>query len=407
MGGNYSSRKILQRNTSLKMYSPIKYFYKITSNILKLKGRCIEIVSKHLPLQNKVVFCNHIGKGFGDDPKYIALSLLHTRHKVRLIWMTKDLNIDLPTGIEPVLYGSLTAKYHLYTSKVWVFNYKNSFKVEKRPNQYYIQTWHGNFALKKIEKDIEDKLSEGYIRDSKKDSSMIDLMYSNNEFKINIFKKSFWYKGKVIHSGSPQLSILINTPQELRAKVVRQLSISENKRFVLYAPTFRNNEDINIYKFDYARVLQCLKTKFNSEFIMLIRLHPNISEQSSKLTYSNEVINATNYPDMNELMSVSDVMLTDFSGVAFDFMLKNAPVFLYAPDYDSYVKNERDLYFSYEETPFSFSKSEQQLLENIKLFSSTNYAKKVNDFKSRIGMEENGHGDENIANIITERIFNS
>jgi len=356
------------------------------------------------PLMNKVVFCNHFGKGFGDDPKYIALALLRQKTKAKLYWMTTDLSIDLPEGIIPILYGSSLAKYHLHTAKVWVFNFKNSFKVQKREGQFYVQTWHGSFANKKVEKDTVDTLSFDYLRETQWDSSMIDLMYSNNDFKINLFKSSFFYSGSVIKSDSPQLSILFHTPEDLKNKICCIFNVNPLTKIAIYAPTFRNNTNMDFLKFDYEKVIDALECRFGGEFVLFLRLHPNYSSHNIEISHSKKVVFATDYPDMDELIAVSDVMISDYSGVMYDMAIKCSPVFMIAKDYDLYLSKERECYFPYECLPFKIARDEDQLVANILCFNMDEYLNNVEAFFEKIGLEEHGNGANNIANVIVEKI---
>lgn len=121
-------------------------------SILKTIVRLSAKVFCCFPLQNKVVFDNMTGKGFGDDPKYIALALLRKSKNLELIWLVKsNSNNNLPIEIKPVKLNSLAALYHLATARVWVDNQRGVFNLApKRKGQFYIQTWHATFGVKKL-----------------------------------------------------------------------------------------------------------------------------------------------------------------------------------------------------------------------------------------------------------------
>ena len=334
--------------------------------------RTILFFAHFFPLQKKIVFDNFCGKGLGDDPKYILLQMIKEKVKAKYIWLTSDLSIEVPNQVKKVKFGSWEATYHYLTAKIWVDNVKNVPKPPKRKGQFYLQTWHGSFANKKVEKDVENFLSKDYIKQSQEDSTKIDLMYSNNDFKINLFKRSFWYNGSVIKSDSPQLSVLINPPKNLKEKFFSKYNIDYTKRIVLFAPTFRKETNLNIYKWNYKVILNTLEEKFNAKFIFLIRLHPNIS-QIDKEFFGQNVLNVTSYPDMDELMAISDIMITDFSGVAYDMALVKKPVFLFAQDFEVYTSQDRPQYFPNEQLPFTFAKDIAELEENIRSFDSILY----------------------------------
>ena len=336
-------RKRLRNNATIAFlyWLPIRLFLKI---------------ARFFPLQNKIVFDNFCGRGLGDDPKYILLQLINEGAKAKYIWLVNDLSEKFPPEVRKIKYGSWQARYHFLTAKIWIDNVKSVPKPPKRKNQFYLQTWHGSFANKKVEKDAEEYLSKEYIKISQEDSSKIDLMYSNNDFKINLFKNSFWYKGPVIKSDSPQLSILINRQEKSKKNIFFQFNLNLENRVVIYAPTFRKTSSISAYKWDYHHILQILNEKFNTNFTFFVRLHPNVSNQGL-IHLDDNIINVTDFPDMDELMAISDVMITDFSGVAYDMALIQKPVFLFAQDYDDYIQNDRPQYFKTSELPFPFAKN--------------------------------------------------
>lgn len=355
------------------------------------------------PLQKKIVFNNFNGRELGDDPKYILLQLVKDKVKAKYIWLTNDLSIKVPDNIKKIRYGSWKASYHYLTAKIWIDNVKSNPKPPKRNGQFYLQTWHGSFANKKVEKDVEKFLSKDYIRQSQEDSSKIDLMYSNNDFKINLFKRAFWYNGPVIKSDSPQLSVLINPPPNLRNDFFSKYNINQAKKIILYAPTFRKETNLNIYKWNYKAILNTIEEKFNAKFVFLIRLHPNIS-QMDRESFGQNVLNVTSYPDMDELMAISDIMITDFSGVAYDMALVKKPVFLFAQDFEVYTSQDRPQYFPNEQLPFTFAKDITELEENIRSFNSILYQNKVDSFFDKIGLQDSGNGAQSIAKIVMEKL---
>ena len=200
---------------------------------------------------SKIVFSNFSVKGYGDNPKYIAEEL-RSYHSYKLLWVTKDMDGSFPEGIKPIRYGSLSALYHIATSGMWINNVRTGPNVVKRKGQFYIQTWHGSMALKKIEKDAEEKLDTFYIKNAKRDSQMIDLMISDSSFSDHLYRSSFWYTGEVKRLGTPRLDALFDLSdcEDIRNK----LGITAGNYVVMYAPTFRNNLDITVYDIDLESI---------------------------------------------------------------------------------------------------------------------------------------------------------
>ena len=269
-----------------------------------------------LPINpQKIVFSSYCGRGYGDNPKYISEELLKMGANYQMIWI---INADkeaksLPTGIIPCRLGSLRWIYHLATAKIWVDNCRKPFYYKKK-GQYYIQTWHG-FALKRIEKDVEDNLDDIYVKLAKKDSRFTDIIISDSKFMTSIYEKSFWYDGKIVEWGSPRNDIF-NLPgglEESKKKIYSFYDIPQNCKIVLYAPTFRADGSLTPYKIDLERLKLACEIKFGGEFVVLVRLHPNIAKKSAELSFDwSQHIDASMYSDMQVLLAASDVVVSAF-----------------------------------------------------------------------------------------------
>lgn len=363
-----------------------------------------DFVCSFLPLQRKIVFDNFGGRGMGDDPKYIALYIKEHYPDVKLIWLLADMNTPMPAGITPVNIYSHKAKYHLFTAKIWVDNIKNFRKTPKRKGQFYLQTWHGGIlGLKLAEAQIEETLQSDYVKAAKKDASLTDLMYSDNDFVKSIFEKEFWYEGEVLKCDVPRVSIIMHPAKELRARVMKAFNIPTDKRVVMYAPTWRDLEDSSLFVWDYERILDALSSRFGGDFVMLLRLHPNLAKISGQMNYSNRIISASQYPDMQELLAVSDVLISDYSSCFFEFGITYKPVFLYGPDVFDYQK-DRGLLFDLNELPFEMNTSMSALEQTILHFDDVASREKMDQFCKRIRLQETGHGAEQVSKILLQHL---
>ena len=360
-------------------------------------------IARFFPLQRKIVFDNFCGRGLGDDPKYILLQMIKDGIKAKYIWLTSDLSIDVPAEVTKVQFGSWKAKYHYLTAKIWVDNVKNVCKPRKRKGQFYLQTWHSIFTTKMLEQDVESTLSLNYIAASKEDSSKIDLMYANNDFNVNLFRRSFWYNGNVIKSDSPHLSCILEPPCKLKERICSKYDIPKDKYIILYTPTFRKKFDISVFKWNYALILEAFKRKFNKDFILLAKFHPNISRLMSSFA-DKAFYNLSDYPDVTELVAISDILITDLSSVAYEMAIKGQPVFLFMKDLDDYTKNDRTQYFPIESLPFPVAQTENEFIRKIDQFDEFDYKNRVNVFFERIGLNDSGKGSIFISNILNGRL---
>lgn len=389
-----------------------KFYEKLRGSGLKWPLRLYERVKSGLygilprmPIcRNKIIFDNFKGKGFGDDPKYIALELLRRTNSLRMYWILQDPKQPLPKGIRPLKpYGFFTT-YHYCTAKVWVDNVKDYVKPPKRPGQYYIQTWHSTLGFKKNEADALT-LDERYVSLAKADAAKTDLMYSNNDFRLEKYRNSYWYPGEVVKCGVPRMEPLYHGAEEARQRVCRTFGLTE-EQIVLYAPTFRDNLRYEDYEMDAQRCLAALEKRFPGRpFVMLARLHPNEFRQygSPRWTEPN-VLDACAYPDIQELLAAADVLITDYSGCMFDFAFVGKPVFLFTKDYRHYSQKERGLYFSLEELPFSRAESDEELETNIMNHSEREYKARCQEFCQNIGYQDDGNGSRQLADLILKKM---
>jgi CDP-glycerol glycerophosphotransferase len=360
-----------------------------------------------LPVKNnKIVICNYFGKGYGDNGKYIVEEIIRQKLDYDVVWMLKkDLlgTSGFPSRVRTVKYASLRCLYELATAKIWIDNARKTFYPFKKKSQYYIQTWHGGLGVKCVEQAAADKLTPEYVKHAKNDSKMADLMTSNGEYITRVFKTNFWYDGEVLERGFPRNDILIQNSAELKNTVKEKLKIPGDKKILLYAPTFRNEAKVEDYFFDTGDTIKALKTRFGGDWVILMRLHPNISALSENISYSDVLINATNYDDLQELLLVADAFVTDFSSCLSDFFITRRPVFLYCTNYSEYLE-ERGFNLDIRELGFPMAESGGEFIKNIEQFNEDDCTKAVESNFKRLGYVFNGHASRDIVEVIKKQI---
>lgn len=359
------------------------------------------------PIQNnKIVISSYLGKGYGDNPKYIVEELLRKKRRFDIVWLTKDISAEFPKGVRGVNYRSLKSIYELCTARIWIDNRRKPIYVRKRSGQFYIMTWHGYLAIKKVEKDVETKLEARYVKAAKRDSKMIDVFISGSKWETECISSVFWYDGKILNIGYPRSDILLKGAKKTAGQIRKYYGLSDNDRILLYAPTFRHSKDegsLSAYNIEWSRVLETLSEKFGGNWIGMIRLHPNVSKLADKLNLPDKVINVTSYNDMQELIAACECMITDYSSSIMDAGIAGKIGFIYAADYADYEK-DRDVYFNIkEDLPFMFSETNNQLADNIRSFESDKYYRELGHFlKDTYGVFSGGDASEKICKIIEE-----
>ena len=371
------------------------------------------IISRCFKVQNKkIVIDNFFGRGFGDNPKYIAEELLRIDPTLDIVWLVNN-SVDynqFPNGIRLIKYGSLRSIYELATAHIWIDNIKNNYKGRKRKNQFYLQTWHGGIGFKKVERAAQSTLSLDYIKASKKDSGQTDLMISDSKWVTDNYRKNFWYSGDIEKTGIPRNDIFYQNPQKIIKKVKTFYNIEPQTEIILYAPTFRNNMSIKeqgmVCSFNEVKLVKAFERKFKRKFVLIKRMHPNVAN-SINIKETDILKDGSKYSDMQELLVASFALITDFSSCAFDFMLKSNKVFLYAKDYKRFLNKERGLLINpTKNLPFYFAHSESELLSNVARFDNELTYKRLDRFKSSVELIDDGKASERVAKIILSKIKN-
>ena len=354
--------------------------------------------------RKKIVICSYFGKGYGDNGKALAEALLSLDPELDVVWGVKSQFADtLPENIRAVDYNSIKYLWELATAGAWIDNSRKNAGITKRKKQFYVQTWHGTVALKRIEQDVQENLDDFYVAGAKNDSKMANVILSGCRFFTELCKKAFWFDGEILECGSPRSDALFNTDSEKQLKVKASLGIPADKKVVLYAPTFRADGNLDCYNMDFEAVLDALEKKTGDSWVFCMRLHPNVSDKADFIKYSDRIFSGTNYPDLYELIPACDMVISDYSSVMFDAGLINKPVMLFANDIQSYAA-DRNFYFDIRKLPFDLAENNEQLLGCIENFDSDGYLERLDAFNKQIGFCENGTASKSVAERILKEI---
>ena len=353
------------------------------------------------PVNPKRIFVyGFASQGYGDHPKYIIRELLKLDGSYEIFWAAES-KVRKPKNVTYVKPGSLKAFYAQATSAFWISTVRMPYFTRKRKNQRYIHTWHGAVALKRIEGECRDSMTDIAIKMSKHDSRMIDYYISPNRDKTELYKKHFWYAGgKILEIGSARNDIFFNRSEKF-LNALRSRYRTEGKKVLLYAPTFRANRGMENYHLNITRILDALEKETHEEWVAYVRLHPTLADKSSQLfDYSDRIRNGSYIDDVQELLAVTDILITDYSSIIFDYINKeDGAAFIYAPDIEEYRK-ERNFHVDLYDTPFDICPDEDELITRMTKHDEQSYREKVRDFKKKYGYFDNGQASRKIAELI-------
>jgi CDP-glycerol glycerophosphotransferase len=310
-------------------------------------------LQQKLPLRDAVVFVSWKGKQCADNPLAIAEELRRRGDDREHIWAVNDYSVPAPEGARTVLTWTEDYFEALARSRYLISNDDMSGRYHKRDGQVYVQTWHGT-PLKKIGFDIGQPQfisGAGYFDVLRQDVAMWDLLLSPNPFSTQVMRRAFRYDGEILESGYPRNDVLRSGDAErIAADVRRRLGLPAGKRVVLYAPTWRDNQYYasGRYRFDLRLDLERAWRRLGDDHVFLIRGHHHMAEDVSAGARPDFAVNVTAYPDISELFLVSDVLVTDYSSVMFDFAPTGRPMVFFTYDLEQYRDKLRGFYFDFE-----------------------------------------------------------
>ncbi|RHM55807.1 hypothetical protein DWZ54_04845 [Mitsuokella sp. AF33-22] len=356
---------------------------------------------KIFPIQNKKILFFPFNGHYYCNLKYIDEKIREKRLPVIIMWeSTNDSDISYPIGVKYVKRNSIAMFYHFYTSSIIIFNSGLPRWLYKRNGQTFIETWHGGGAYKKIDSVFKNIQNKWELIRAEKAWQRVDYIVSSCEKFTKVFKEDTGIHATFLPIGMPRNDIFFDTNRmQYAVKSVRKkYRIQLEKGIVLYAPTFRDNSmkmDLDINK-----LLSSLQLRFKKSFILLVRSHPHLAKDIfAKANEQEELIDVSNYVDMQELLAATDILITDYSSCMWDFSLTGRPCFIYANDLNSYYK-ERNFHTPIDEWPFPLAENNEEMVRNIENFNPDIYKERIFEHHRALGSYENGTASEQMCRLI-------
>lgn len=374
---------------------------------------CCWLIRHFLPVnKKKIVFSQFGGKGYGCNPKAIADEFLRRDKDYDLVWLVNKHTDFSDAGLPEGVRGSHNALYDLLTAKVWINNIHFNVLIEKglkkRPATIYLNTFHGGVTLKKegTDKHSYDEAKELSQKDKMYliDSDYVDYATLACDTEKHVLEEFFYGKCEIIKLGDARNDVLINGSSEVAKKVRDFYSIPDDTKIIIYAPTFRTDMKLDWYNLNYEEILEVLEQKYNCKWKMMIRLHPRLAARAGEIIpKSDKFINASDFLDMQDLLVAADMMISDYSSCATDFMLTRKPTFLYVPDLEYYIEH-RGLYFEMDELPFPYAKTTDELKKCIEEYDAESYKQKTDAFIKHINYLDDGQSAKRIVDFLESKM---
>ncbi|PTY80826.1 CDP-glycerol--glycerophosphate glycerophosphotransferase [Heyndrickxia sporothermodurans] len=372
------------------------------------------IIFSTIPLKNKTTFVI----SFGDNALYIYDEMIKQGFSHKIVFLYKKTckydfgNFERAVTIPFETFHPLTeikSIYHLATSKfIIIDNYYGFLScIQLKKEVECIQVWHAAGAIKKF--GLQDQAT--FLR-SKKDLNrflhvykQFDKIVVGSEKMANIFKEAFSVsENQMLKTGVPRTDLFFNVLEmnRIRSKLLNANPFLRNKKVILYAPTFRDGQ-LDTHKLTLD--LRLVYERLGNEYVVLLRLHPAIKNIISyEGTFPGFVFDYSSYVDINELLIITDILISDYSSVPFEFALLNRPMIFFAYDLESYQQN-RGLWESYEEmVPGPVAKDTSEVIKWIKS-NSVDY-QKIREFSLKWNEFSHGSSSQKLVKYLCDKEIN-
>lgn len=356
----------------LKHNMTIQKVYKVVMSAV------FKTIGVFFPINEKMILFNAHGRKFNDSPKAIYQKMLEDKRfkGYKFVWALDDPeNYDIP-GCQKIRMDTFKYFITALKSKYWIscVNIERGLSFKKK-NTVYLNTWHGT-PLKYIGNAVNGR--------SDFDFSNIDLFCTAGQYEKNLYIRDFNVSEKaIIDSGLPRNDFLYNYNSGQVDEIKRKLKLPLNKKIILYAPTWRDSSDNGIsYSIKPPINFIYWQEKLSDDYIVLLRTHA-YTNKILGVNFNEFIRDFSSYPEINDLMIISDLLISDYSATIFDYSILEKPILCFGYDYDQY-KKERGLYIDLEnELPSGVIKTENELVNKVLNMNYLNECNKAKAFKEK------------------------
>lgn len=358
--------------------------------------------------ENLVLFESFLGRSYSDNPKALYLKLKEQRPELELVWIfSKEPSDDVKEACPNwVLKNSFAYYQAMARAKYWIFNTRQPLSLTKREETIYLQTWHGT-PLKRLGLDMEEVHMAGtnatrYKRNFYNQAQEWNYLISPNAYSSEIFKSAFGFQNTMLETGYPRNDLLYADDQAgLISEIKARLDIPADKKVVLYAPTWRDDEFIarGKYRFDLQLDLNEMQARLGDDYVVLLRMHYLIAQNMDISGHEGFAYDVSSYGDIAELYLISDVLITDYSSVFFDYAHLQRPMIFFTYDLEKYASTLRGFYFDFEAVvPGPLLKETDQVIDYIEQIDtkSVAYQEKYDRFLERFCSLDDGTASERV-----------
>lgn len=359
-----------------------------------------------LPVEDKIVLANISTGKLEGNLWFLYDEIKKSRSNYKTVLLLHKSQNDL-TGKLCYLLEMIKGIYHLATCRYFIIDdyYYPVYAVKPKKETRVYQVWHACGAFKKFGYSTVDKTfgaDKQFLSKIRIHSNYDKVLVSSNEVK-KYYAEGFGIgEDTIISIGIPRTDLFFDTEgiEKIKVDLLKRYPEIGGRKIILYAPTFRGDSRFdarNEEKLDFSLMRECL----GKEFILVLKLHPFVS-QGFKISeeLKDFVLDLSEREDINELMILSDLMITDYSSVVFEYSLLEKPMLFFAYDLEKY-KIERDFYYEYEEfIPGPLVKDTREIIDAIN--KNQFDLEKIRNFKNKFFDYTDGKSTERFVAMLIE-----
>lgn len=331
------------------------------------------------------------GQSASCNPAGIARMLRRIRPDVTRYWSVVDGSVAIPEGDVRLIEGSREWWRVRGSARVLIVNDWMRKRFRRRSHQHVLQTWHGTM-LKRLGLDRTNVSARTRLA-VRRESDRWDALLAQNAYSARIFTSAYAFTRGTWDEGYPRNDRLVSGADA--SSIRRAVGIPDGARVVLYAPTWRDDRTEMV---DYLDL-----TTFASELpdghVLLVRGHSRTLRYGRDLE-ADRLIDVTSYPNVADLLEVSDVLVTDYSSVMFDFSATGRPIIFFTPDLAHYSSDLRGFYFDLlAEAPGPVVRTREELLDAIADAETERerYRPQAARWRERFTPLDDGHAGERVV----------
>lgn len=340
-----------------------------------------KLVGKLPAKKNLIMFESFLGKQYSCNPRAIYEYLQKHHPEFKMYWSVdrRHTKVFKDKDIPYIRRFSVKWLFSMASARYWVTNSRMPLWIPKPKHTIYLQTWHGT-PLKRLAVDMDEVHMPGtttkkYKRNFIKESSNWDYLISPNRYSTEIFRRAFQFDRRMIESGYPRNDYLYVSNNEKTINTLKtKYGLPLDKKIILYAPTWRDNQFYGKgrYKFDLALDLQHMREILGNDYIVILRMHYLVAENFDLTPYEGFAYDFSTHEDIRDLYLISDILVTDYSSVFFDFANLKRPMIFYVYDIDTYRDKLRGFYFDFEnKAPGPLVKTTEEVIQTIQALEKT------------------------------------